>query len=201
LYVRPIKPDVLRGEIQMKKIIHTFVALLMITTFPTTQAHAGNLGVNAAINQLNYKLNVQWDQHDQAFKKAAYATFTTQVAELQASGVSADQIVSALKAKMPDAQTAHDVEAMATQAKIQGMNGEQVNKLVFNYMQRQATGASWNDSATYTAISVGVLVLVAVILLAGGTINIQSTSYSSPGYWSSCYDYYYGYYYDCYIYY
>jgi hypothetical protein len=187
----------------MRKIIHSFVALLMVASMPVTQVHAESVSLDSAINQLNYKLNVQWDQHDQAFKKEAYQSFTNQVADLQAHGATADQIVTALKSKMPDAQTARDVESLATQAKNSGMNSEQVNQLVFNYMQRQATGASWNDSATYTAVSVGVLVLVAVVLLAGGNVTVSTGTYypANSGYWSSCYDYTYNYYYDCYIYY
>lgn len=183
----------------MKKTVNFLIALLMITTFPTVQAHAQTLTVEAAINQLNYKLNVQWDQKDQAFKKEAFQAFTQQIVELQKSGVSADQIVSVLKSKMPDAQTAKDIDTLATQAKIQGMSGEQINKLVFGYMQKQATGASWSEGATYAVVAGGLIVLVAVILLAGGNVYVDN-GYRN-GYWSSCYDYYYNYWYDCYLYY
>jgi len=185
----------------MKKTIHSLIALLMIATFPTVQVQAANLTVESAINQLNYKINVQWDQKDPAFKKAAYQEFTKQIAELQKQGVSNDAIVAALKSKMPDAQTAKDLDTLAAQAKSQGMNSQQVNQLVFQYMQKQATGASWSDEATYAVVAVGVIALVAVILLSGGSVYVDNGYGYSDGYWDSCYDYYYGYYYDCYIYY
>lgn len=184
---------------QFKKL-NALALAVMMAVMPTLQAEANTVTIQSAINQLNYTLSVEWDQKDPAVKRMALETFTAQVAELQKNGLSNEAIVEALKAQMPDAQTAKDIENLAAQAKAEGLSNAEMNKLVAQYMQNgKVTGASWSDAATYTVISIAVIALIIVVLASGGTVTVSST-----GYWTVCedWDYYYGwYYYDCYVYY
>ena len=75
------------------KIMSSFVALLMMIVLPTTFAHADKITLNDAIANLNFTLNVKWDQKDQAVRTEALKVFSNQIEELKAQGMTQDQII------------------------------------------------------------------------------------------------------------
>ena len=172
----------------MKKI-NTLFAILMMAVVPTVQAHAETLSVESAINELNFALTVQWDQKDAGFKSAAINKFMGEVADLQKQGVSKEEIVKALKSKMPDAQMAKDIDTLANVAKAKNLSPAETDKLVMNYMSKtQTSGASYSSTAwVITSVATIALIVLIIVLIA----NSQPTVVYS----SNCgYDYYGNYY-------
>ena len=112
-----------------------------------------------------------------------------EVADLQKQGVSKEEIVKALKSKMPDAQMAKDIDTLANVAKAKNLSPAETDKLVMNYMSKtQTSGASYSSTAwVITSVATIALIVLIIVLIA----NSQPTVVYS----SNCgYDYYGNYY-------
>lgn len=174
----------------MKKF-NAILGIFMLAVMPTLQAHAQEVSIEQAIK----KLDIALESGNEASKKLAIDTFTMQVSQLQASGASSQDLIKALKAKMPDAKTAQDVETLAKVAKERGLDAKGTSALVADYMQKaKVNGAAWSDAATYTVISIAVIALIIVVLASGGSVSI---GVYDDYYWTTCYSYdSWGYYYE-----
>jgi hypothetical protein len=182
----------------MMKQLNAIIALVMALSVPAVQANAATNSVESAVQELNFQLTVATKPSDTAARKQAVNKFLGQIADLQKSGVSNDQILSEVKKQLPDAQTAKELETIATTAKQNKLSQEQTNQLVVSYLNKAKTnGASWSDGATIGLVAAAVVAIVVVVLLTGGSVSVQSTTTTYDSCYYQCYDYYYNYYYCC----
>lgn len=183
---------------KLMKVLSAAVAMMMVAVIPTTQAMAQNASVENAINELNYTLSVEWNQKDEAVKKAAFAKFYGELQALEAQGVSRDEIYATIKSKVLTAQAAKDVDAIIGLAKAGRITAQEARAQLGAYLNKaQATGANWSSGATLGGIGLALVVigLVALAVASGGGGSV--VVYQDCGYY--CYDYYWGeYYYCCY---
>jgi hypothetical protein len=185
----------------MKSNVLALLAVFTMISLPLAQAQAAEtLTAQSAIENLSLSLS-GWNPkaaNAQEVRKAAVNKFLGDIATLQKQGVSNDEIVAAVKAEMPDAQTAKDLEVLAKTAKQQNLSVADTNKLVMNYISKaQTSGAAWSGNATLAVVTGAVIIAVALVLATGGTVTVSSGYYYDGYYYDYCgYDYY-GYYY-CY---
>jgi hypothetical protein len=181
----------------MKTKMTSMLAIVMMLVIPTLQAHAETLSVQSAIESLNFSLTT-WDQKDQSVRIAATKKFVNDLATLEKQGVSKDEIIAAIKAQMPDAQTAKDVDTLMNIAKQQKLSAVESNQLVMNYLAKaQTSGASWSGDATLAVVTGAVVIAVVLVLAAGGSVSVSSGRYYNDPYYyyQTCdYDYYGNYY-------
>ncbi len=172
----------------MKKFATGLLALTMATIFPMVQVQAQETSLDSAINNLQYRLTVEWNQKDLGAQKKIMGEFAAELDQLKKQGVTDQEIFNSLSAKAFDAQTSKDIESLAKYAKANNLNQNQVRKLVVDYANKsQKLGTSWSSEATVGLVIGIVLVIVLVAALTGNlTVNTTGTYYNS-----NCYD-------DCY---
>lgn len=185
----------------MKKNYRSYLALLLALSVPSTQVYATTktMSVAQAFQELQYKLSVEWDQKDVAFKNNALKTFSKQLKALESQGVTQEEIVQELKAQAVDAQTAKELDQIAQIAKDQKLSKTEVQKLVTDYMAKtQKKGSSWSDS-NGEAVIIGIVVLFIVLIIVASAANgvpYYDDGYYDDGYYEDCY---YDWYWDEYV--
>ena len=177
----------------MKRMFNAALALMMVGVVPSVQVHAQEMTIQSAVADLQYSLNVEWDQKDVGFKKEAIKAFNAKVAQLSKSGLTREQLVAALKTNL-DAQSAKDVDGLAAYAKEKNLSAQETQALVMDYVSKNASGASWTSQATVTVVVIGVILLLAIAIATADTVVVDTYD---PYYYDCYYDYYYDEYY-CY---
>jgi Flp pilus assembly protein TadB len=187
----------------MKKLATGLLALTMAAILPMVQVQAQETSLNSAIDTLQYRLTVEWDQKDVGAQKKIMSDFTAELDSLKKQGVTDQEIFKSLSSKAFDAQTSKDIENLAQYAQANKLDQKQVRKLVVDYANKsQKLGTSWSSEATVGVI-VGIALVIVLVAALTGNLTVQTTT---GGYYNSnCYDncYYdaYGYYYcDTYCY-
>jgi hypothetical protein len=178
-----------------------FFTTLMVAALFSVQAGATtNSGLKAAFDELNYSLNVEWDQKDQSVYENNMKKFTSSLRDLQAKGLTDADLIDFVKSEVKDARVARDLQTAFTMISIQKMSKEDASKYMVETMKKTySSGASWNGDANaglYIGLSV-LIIGVAVALAATGHIrggNGGSVCTGGSYCTTSCYDdYYYGY--------
>lgn len=186
-----------------KKFLVSFVAFALLTV----NVHASTKdGLKTAFDELNYSLTVEWDQKDKAFYAEHMKKFTTTLRELQANGLSNEELVAFVKSEVKNEKVAKDLETTFNLISINKMNSQDASKYMVESMKRSySSGANYRGDVAVILGAVGILFIAAAIIVAAAA----GTPSSGGGY--SCtqqyvcdttcyYDYYYGYtcYDDCY---
>ncbi len=174
----------------MKKFTKGILALAMAAILPMVQVQAQESSLDSAIDTLQYRLTVAWDQKDVGDQKKIMNDFTAELDALKKQGVTDAQIFKSLSAKAFDAQTTKDIESLAKFAKTNKLDQKQVRKLVVDYANKsQKIGTSWSSDAT-TGIVIGIVLVVILIAIATSDGVVYTGGYGG-GYYYNCYD-------DCY---
>lgn len=177
----------------MKKFATGILAITMATILPMVQVQAQETSLDSAIDNLQYRLTVEWDQKDLGAQKKIMGDFTAELDQLKKQGVTDEQIFKSLSAKAFDAQTAKDVENLAKFAKANKLDQKQVRKLVVDYANKsQKLGTSWSSEAT-VGIVIGIVLVIVLIAALSGNASVSTGYYYNC--WDECYYDYWGYYY------
>jgi hypothetical protein len=169
----------------MKKILTGVLAILMAGILPMNQLHASEVTLESAIQNLQYRMTVEWDQKDLKKQKEIMGEFVAQVESLKKQGVTDEQIFKSLSASAFDAQTAKEIEHLAKYAKAKKLDAKETRKLIVDYANKsQKMGANWSSEATVALIIGLVLAIVLVAALSG---NLTVVAYDDP-YYYDCYD-------------
>jgi Flp pilus assembly protein TadB len=184
----------------MKKFATGLLALSMAMVFPMVQVHAQTTTLDSAIDNLQYRLTVEWDQKDVGVQKKIMTDFASQLDQLKKQGVTDQEIFNSLSAKAFDAQTSKDLESLGKYAQANHLDQKQIRKLVVDYANKsQKMGTSWSSEATL-GIALGILLVVVVVAALTGNVSVSSGYYYDSCY-DDCYYDYYGYYFcDTYFY-
>jgi len=179
-------------------VFKKMIALMMIVSIFTANAKAAsNSGLKAAFDELNYSLNVEWDQKNKDFYTEKMKEFSTALRAEQAKGLTNEQLIAFVKTEVKDAKIAKDLETAFNMISLNKMSSQDAAKYMTDTMKKSyANGASWSGNAG-TTIIVAVVLIAIVIAAATGNLTISS---SRGGYCSDVYvcdtvcydDYYYG---------
>ncbi len=167
------------------------LTLMMVFAIFTVQAHAAAAdGLKTAYDELNYALNVEWDQKDKAFYTAQMKEFNNSLRDLQSQGLTNRDLINFARSQVVNHQAAQDIDAAFNMITLNNMSDNDASALMVETMKKTyRTGASWNGEADILLYAGLGLLLIAAALAAG------SGYYGgSPYYEDTCYyDYYYGY--------
>jgi hypothetical protein len=140
------------------------ITLMIAVAFTTTTAFANtNGGLKAAFDEMNYSLNVEWDQNDKAFYDAQTEKFSATLKELQAEGLTNAELIEFVKAEVKDAKVAQDLETAFNMIQTQKMSASEAADYMTESMKSSySVGASWSgDPAIFFLLAV-VLILFLV---------------------------------------
>ena len=149
-------------------------AIFLLTAFtqvyavtPIQNASAIDEQMNRSFDELNYKLNVEWDQKDTKVFDSAIKDFEKNLSALQAQGVtSKDLIVRALD-KIKDKQVQKDMVDLQNVIRDNQMTDQEARAFVIQKLSSTYShGASWsgNRMGVHTALIVAAIIIIVVVV-------------------------------------
>jgi hypothetical protein len=139
------------------------MTIMLVCSVLASQAMARPQELRQAFNELNYALNVEWDQVDQDF----YAASTNQfMAAIQQLALTPEQLIEFIQSEITDQRLALDVSTALHVIDLKKFSPAEAAE----YMQRTLesnlqTGASWHGSATVRVMKALVVYAVAVVVV------------------------------------
>lgn len=180
----------------LRRTIALFTLICTFQVFATAPAVNFQSALKTAYNDLQFSLEVEWDQQDRAQYKSHMDSFRKKVTELQKQGLTNAEMIEFVRRNIKDEARANDLTSLITQIETSNMAPEQATELLTGFMKETyQEGASWTGYYDGYYLLVGALLVLLVIAAAAG-----GSSSGSSG--SSCYDEYVCYdYYDSWGYY
>jgi ethanolamine utilization microcompartment shell protein EutL len=157
------------------------IAFMMVIFIFTTAAQASvRNGLKTAFDELNYNLNVAWDQKDQSFYHVQVKAFTANLQLLQTQGLTNAELINFIKAEVKDAQLADDIEKTLNIISFNKMPPTEASNYMIQAMEKSYShGASWNGHVV-TLLVFGVLMVAAAVLI-GSSNNAFHTGHCYGG--------------------
>lgn len=147
-----------------------FTALFLLTAFtqvyaisPVQTSFAIADELNKTFDELNYSLNVEWDQKDSEFFNQSIDGFEKDITALQEKGLTGDELVQYTMGKIKDKQTQNDIAELSKAVSESNMSAEEARAFVLSKLSKTyAQGASWSGGKVGTKV---ILLLAIVILI------------------------------------
>lgn len=157
-------------------MLRKITAVLMLTCFtnafamtPVRETSALSEALSRTFDDMNYSLNVEWDQKDQTFFKTTVEGFETNIKSLQEQGLTNKELIDYTLDKIKDKQTQSDVREIAAAINESDMTGDQARAFALEKLNKtQSQGASWSGSRHGVKL---VLILGIIILIACANQN------------------------------
>lgn len=150
-------------------MLRKFTATLMITTF--AQSYAATVVQSTAIadelnknfDELNYKLNVEWDQSDPAFVNSTLNNFRNEIIALQKQGLSNKELVQYTMEKIKDTKTRNEINEILTVINDSQMNSDEARAFTLSKLNSlYSHGTSWSGgrSGRHCSFVIGVVIVL-----------------------------------------
>lgn len=147
-------------------------ALFLLTAFtqvyavtPIVSAQTLKQEMNKSFDELNYKLNVEWDQKDQKVFDQAVKSFEKEIAALQAQGATNQDLVQHAMEKIKDKQVQKDMAELQKIIKENQMTDAEARAFVIQKLgSTYSHGASWSGSrmGVHAAVLIGAIILIVI---------------------------------------
>ncbi len=151
----------------LRQLLSIFIAV----AFTLTAAHAdAGKGLKEAFDEMDYALNVEWDQKDIFFQELAAAKFQDKVNSLMAQGLSKKDLLTLIRDNFKNESFAIDLEKTLNLISISHLTSKERANLIADILKKdQANGSSWNGEAVIPAI--GLLLVVAILIASVAVFN------------------------------
>lgn len=147
-------------------------ALFLLTAFtqvyavtPIQQSNAIRDELNRTYDELNYKLNVEWDQRDTKAFDTIITDFENDITTLQAQGVTNNDLVKHALDQIKDKQIQKDMIDLQEVIKENQMSDQEARAFVIQKLSSTYShGASWSGSrmGVHTALIIGAIILIVI---------------------------------------
>lgn len=150
-------------------MLKKFTALFLITAFtqvyavtPVQQSFAIADELNRTFDELNYQLNVEWNQKDSKFFNESIDGFEKQIAALQEQGLTSKELVQYTLEKIKDKETRKEVSEITKVITDSEMSSQEARAFVLSKLNSiYSHGTSWSGSK----VGVKVVLLIGIILI------------------------------------
>lgn len=149
-----------------------FTALFLLTAFthvyavtPIQQSQAIADELNRTFDELNYKLNVEWDQKDGTFFDRSVDEFEKDIAMLQNNGLTSSELIQHAISKIKDKDVINDINEISKVIDENQMSPEEARAFTISKLNNTyAHGASWSGSrhGGGTAILMGAIIIILI---------------------------------------
>lgn len=143
-----------------------FLTWILILCF-TTQAMASTVrdGLQAAMNDFEYDMVVEWDQKDVKKAEEFSKKFTEKLEALYQQGLSNDELMKYIESRVHDKKQLANIRAKAALDSKGGSSAQNIARALTDNMSNFGNqGASWTGGAAYAAIIAGFLAIGALIV-------------------------------------
>jgi hypothetical protein len=141
--------------------------IVLIFACSLSSLHASAVtGLKRAFEELNYALEVEWDQRDEVFKQAEVEKFHHKVRELQKNGLTQKEFLEFSLSEMKDQTLRTQMEGTLNLLKMNALSEAEAKNIMQNNLEKSLSkGASWNGKLSTVAGTV-LFVIVALVLLS-----------------------------------
>jgi hypothetical protein len=150
----------------LKKITTLFLLTAFTQVYaitPIQQSLALATELNQSFNELNYKLNVEWNQKDETFLNDSIKNFENEITELQKQGLTNKELVQHTIGKIKDKSTQTEISEIAKVISDSQMSNEEARAFTIQKLNSTYShGASWSGSNVHVHITV---VIIAIIII------------------------------------
>lgn len=147
-------------------------ALFLLTAFthvyavtPIQQSKTMADELNRTFDELNYKLNVEWDQKDGSFFDRSVDEFEKEISALQSAGLTSKELVQHALGKIKDKDVFNDINEISNVIDENQMGPEEARAFTISKLgNTYSHGASWSGSrhGNGTAILMGAIIVILV---------------------------------------
>lgn len=143
-----------------------FLTWILIFCF-ATQAMASTVreGLEAAMNEFEYDMVVEWDQKDAKKAEAFTQKFIQSLEGLYEQGLSNDELMKYIEGRVKDKEQLAAIRASAALSAKDGASAENIAKALQSNMEKFGQrGASWTGGVAMTAVITGLVAIGALII-------------------------------------
>lgn len=152
-------------------MLRKFTALLMLTSFthafamtPVQETSALSKALDQTFNEMNYSLNVEWDQKDQVYFNNTVDGFEQQIQGLQDQGLTNKELIEFTLSKVKDKQTQNDIAAISKVINESEMTADQARDFALEKLNStHSQGASWSGSRMGIKLAVILAVIIIIV--------------------------------------
>ena len=163
----------------MKKVISTFV-LSMLMVQATYGSVAPQQKLLNAYQELNYRLEVEWDQESQEMRNKIVSDFHKTLVELRKEGVSNKDLLLSLKNAVLSKQGAQELDSIIKTIETGDLTDTEVNQIVNSFAQELGKEGSQFSSGATAAIVIGVVAIAAAVVLVVYLTTREPTPNPNP---------------------
>jgi len=180
-----------------KKLMATLIICCTFNAYGVVQSSQVR-GMNAAFDNLNYALEVEWDGVDQTYLENQKEEFKRSLQELQQEGLTKADIIETLISKIKNKRIAGQITDMFEVASVERMTDEEVRTFVMNNMaDTYTTGADFTGGRGFGKMALICLIIIAIIVAVVKHHNSDDDDdekecyddYSNNNDWNNGYDY------------
>jgi hypothetical protein len=163
-------PPVLLKLFEEVYVLKKMTALFLLTAFtqvyavtPVQQSFALADELNRTFDELNYSLNVEWDQKDATYLDKTLANFEKEITHLQKAGLSKEALIQNTLDKIKDKQSREEIASITKVIHENQMSNEEARAFALSKLNATyAHGASWSGSrmGVHVALLLGVIILI-----------------------------------------
>ena len=162
-------------------MLKKMTALILILAFnqsfamtPAQEAKTFTSELNRSFDDLNFKVNVEWDQKDGNFFDQSITDFENDIAELQREGLTSENLVKHALGKIKDKNELQDIGRMAKVTET--MSPDEARDFVISKLSKTyAQGASYHGGVVKASIY-GVAAIICVLIYTNATHKTKSES-------------------------
>lgn len=151
----------------MKKMMSLLMvaAMLSNTVFATSTVVVDHSQmITKSFNEFRYKMTVSANATNANFQAQAVTAFKASMADLQAKGVSADEIMSQMRATILDASTRADFDRMIASMNVNQISSEDAGNMAMEFMSsKYAQGASYSGGGKANIKIIAVIIGVIIV--------------------------------------
>lgn len=169
-------------------MLKKFTALLMLTSFthafamsPVMETSALAKALDQTFNEMNYSLNVEWDQKDQGYFNNTVDGFEKQVKDLQDQGLTNKELIEYTLAKVKDKQTQKDIAEISKVISESNMTADQARDFALEKLSStQSQGASWSGSRMGVKLVVLLAIIIIIVCATNSNHDDDNDDYKKP---------------------
>ena len=148
--------------------MHFLISALLAFSMSILPAKAGAMDdLKAVFDDLNYSLEVEWDQKDEEFYFNQLARFNIRLNDLKSQGLTNEEIVAFALDSIKDKNAARELENLFGLMSMNDLTEIQAQEMIEFYISKHSSqGASWNGRAAL--IGGGIVIVVVSAMVVSG---------------------------------
>ncbi len=143
-------------------LLMSFTQVYAVTPVQESISRATEL--NRAFDELNYRINVEWNQTDSSYVKSVLVDFEQEIANLQHDGLSNKDIMDYTISKIKDKSIKDEVNSISSVIKDNQMSQNEAREFALSKINNfYSHGANWSGGKMHASKAALIIGIIAII--------------------------------------